>query len=234
MHHTRQFIVLFLLLVSYTGVGFAQLSVKGGMAVSAFRLSYDDAASTRDIDFRPFLGYEVGSVQYGTSYPDIGFQLGVSYTARLSEHLSLQPELYFAQRGYLFELIKLYNTSYRLKVHRLQVPLLLKYTLPLDWAVRPGMLLGPYASFRLSANRTIDVWGEHDTRSVPAVNFLDYGIVFAIDAEFSAWSQKLASEIRFDMGLASALSQPEEYTALTENPGTVRMLALSIMLGYRF
>jgi hypothetical protein len=146
--------MLFLPLILYTGAGFAQLGVKGGMAVSAFRLSYDDAGSSQDIDFRPFLGYEVGAVQYGISNPDIGFQLGVSYTARLSEHLSLHPELYYAQRGYGFELIKLYNTSYRLKVHYLQVPLLLKYALPLDWAVRPGMLLGPYASFRLSANRT--------------------------------------------------------------------------------
>ena len=66
------------------------------------------------------------------------------------------------------------------------------------------------------------------------MNLLDYGMVFAIDAEFSAWSQKLGFEIRFDLGLASALSQPEEYTSVIDNPGTVRVLALSIMLSYQF
>lgn len=234
MHDRQKLIVLFALLLSNTGAGFAQLSVKGGMTLSGFKLSPGDAGSSQEIDFRPFLGYEVGWVQYGTSNPDIGLQLGVSYTARLSEDISVQPELYYAQRGYRFEEIPLYNTSYRLKVQYLQIPFLLKYRLPLDWAVSPCLLVGPYASFRLSANRTIDIWGGRDTKSVSAVNALDYGIVFAIDTEFSAWSQKIGSEIRFDLGLASALSQPKEYTSVIENPGTVRVLALSIMLSYRF
>lgn len=234
MRDRQKLIVLFALLVSSTGVGFAQLSMRGGMVVSGFKLSRGDVGSSQEIDFRPFLGYEVGWIQYGTSNPDIGFQLGLSYAARLTEDISVQPELYYAQRGYRFEEIPLYNTSYRLKVHYLQIPVLLKYRFPLDWAVSPGLLLGPYVSFRLSADRTMDIWGERDTKSVPSVNFLDYGIVFAIDAEFSAWSQKLGLEIRFDLGLASALSQPEEHTALTENPGTVRVLALSVLLGYRF
>ena len=234
MRDRQKIIILLALLVSSTGAGFAQLSMKGGMAVSGFKLSHGDVGSSQEIDFRPFLGYEVGWIQYGTSNPDIGFQLGLSYAARLSEDISVQPELYYAQRGYRFEEIPLYNTSYRLKVHYLQIPVLLKYRLPLNWSVLPGLLLGPYVSFRLSANRTIDIWGERDTKSASVVNLVDYGIVFAIDAEFSAWSQKLGSEIRFDLGLASALSQPEEDTSVIENPGTVRVLAFSIMLGYRF
>jgi hypothetical protein len=230
----KRLIIPFLLLFSSASAGFAQLSVKGGIAVSGFRLSPDDACTSQEIDFRPFLGYDVSWIQYGTSNPDIGFQLGVSYAARLSEDLLLQPELYFAQRGYWFERIELYNTSYRLKVYYLQIPLLFKYRLPLDWAVRPGFLLGPYVSFRVSASRTIEIWGRQDTRNVSAVNFLDYGLVFAVDGEFSAWSQTMGVELRFDLGLASVLSQPREYTELRENPGTVRVLALSALLWYRF
>jgi hypothetical protein len=230
----KRLIILFLLLCSPAGAAFAQVSVKGGIAVSGYRLSPDDAGSSQEIDFRPFLGYEVGWIQYGTSNPAIGFQLGVSYTARLSEELSVQPELYFAQRGYRFEQIERYNTSYQLKVHYLQIPLLVKYMFPFDWAVRPGLLLGPYVSFRMSASRTIEIWGIRDTRRVSAVNFLDYGLIFAVDGEFVAWSQAVGVELRFDLGLASALSQPQEYTVLNENPGTVRVRALSAMLWYRF
>jgi len=230
----KRLAIPFLLLFSSAEAGFAQLSVKGGIAVSGFKLSPDDAGTSQEIDFRPFLGYEVGWIQHGTSNPDVGWQLGISYAARLSEDLSVQPELLFAQRGYRFEHIERYNTSYRLKVYYLQIPLLLKYRLPLDWAVRPGLLLGPYVSFRLSASRTIEIWGKGDTRGVSAVNFLDYGLAFAIDGEFSAWSQTVGVELRFDLGLASALSQPQEYTALIENPGTVRVLALSALLCYRF
>lgn len=231
---TTRLIIPFLLLFGSAGAAFAQLSVKGGIAVSGFRLSPDDGGTSREIDFRPFLGYEVGWIQHGTSNPDIGFQVGVSYAARLSRDLSVQPELHFAQRGYWFEQIGLYNTSYRLTVHYLQIPLLLTYRLPFDWAVRPGLLLGPYVSFRLSATRSIEIWGKRDTRSVPAVNFLDCGLIFAVDGEFSAWSQTLGVELRFDLGLADALSQPQDYTNLAENPGTVRVLALSALLCYRF
>ena len=230
----KRLIIPFLLPFGSAGAGFAQLSVKGGIVVSGFRLSPDDAGTSQEIDFRPFLGYEVGWVQHGTSNPDIGIQLGVSYAVRLFGDLSGQPELHFAQRGYRFEEIKLYNTSYRLKVHYLQIPLLLKYKLPLDWAVRPGLLLGPYVSFRVSASRTIEIWGKRDTRSVSAVNLLDYGLVCAVDGEFSAWSQMVGVELRFDLGLARALSQPQEYTVLNENPGTVRVLALSALLCYQF
>jgi len=230
----KRLILAFLLLLSPAGAGFAQLSVKGGIAASGFRFSPDDAATSQEIDFRPFLGYEVSWVQYGTSNPHIGFQLGVSYGARLSGNLSVQPELHFAQRGYRFDEIKLYNTSYQLKVHYLQIPLLLKYALPFDWVMRPGLLLGPYVSFRVSASRTIEIWGKRDTRSVSAVNSLDYGLVCAVDGEFSAWSQMVGVELRFDLGLARALSQPQEYTVLNENPGTVRVLGLSALLCYQF
>jgi len=230
----KRLIIPFLLLLSPAAAGFAQLGVKGGIAISGFRLSPDDAGTSQEIDFRPFLGYEVGWVQYGTSNPDFGFQLGVFYAARLSEDLSIQPELHFAQRGYWFEQIENYNTFYQLKVHYLQIPLLLKYGPPLDWAVRPGLLLGPYVSFRLTASRTIEIWGKRDTRSVSAVNFLDYGLVVAVDGEFSAWSQTVGVELRFDLGLSSALSQPQEYTVLNANPGTVRVLAFSALLCYRF
>ncbi len=230
----RRLIIALLLLVSPAGAGLAQLSVKAGIAVSGFKLSPDGAGTSHEIDFRPFLGYEVGWVQYGNSIPDIGFQLGVSYAARLYGDISIQPELHFAQRGYRFDEMKLYSTSYRLNVLYLQIPLLLKYTLPLDWAVRPGLLVGPYVSFRLSARRTIETWGRRDTRSVSAVNFLDYGLVCAVDGEFSAWSRTVGVELRFDLGLARALSQPQEYTGLYEDPGTVRVLAFSALLRYQF
>jgi len=230
----KRLIISFLLLFSLAGSGFAQLSVKGGIAVSGFKLSPGEAGTSQEIDFQPFLGYEVAWVQHGTSNPDIGFQLGVSYAVRLSGDFSVQPELHFAQRGYRFEAIQLYNTFYRLKVNYLQIPLLLKYSLPFDWAVRPGLLLGPYVSFRVSASRTIEIWGERDSRSVSAVDFLDYGLVCAVDGELSAWSQTVGGELRFDLGLARVLSPPHEYTVLNEDPGTVRVLALSALLYYRF
>ena len=213
---------------------FAQPGIKGGFVVSGFKPSYNDVQGFSDVDFRPFLGYEVGWVQYGVSYPDFAWQLGVFYTSNLSHYFAIQPEILLAQRGYRFYLAELYNTSYKLKVTYFQLPLLLKYKIPLKWKIQPGFLAGPYLAFKLNANRTINIWGDKDTKNIPNIRKFDYGLVSAIDSEFSAWSRKFLLEFRFNWGISSIMTQPKDYIDLYDDPGKVQILAINFMAGYRF
>lgn len=222
--------ILLLLFIHITTV-FGQLGIKGGLVMSGFKPSQDLKPFLGD-DYRPFLGYEVDWIQNG--YPDFGFQIGIFYTRDISKYFALQPELYYSQRGHHFYQIELYNTSYKLKVNYVEIPLLIKYKIPVGWSVKPSLLVGPYAAFKLSAKRTLDIWGEKDTRGVSCVNKLDYGLVFAVNSEFSAWSRQLMFEIRFNWGLASIMSQPEEFTDLYEDAGSVNLLAINFMTGFRF
>jgi hypothetical protein len=209
-----------------------QAGIKSGVVLSGFRATHSDARYWMGEDYRPFLGYEVEWVVEG-DYPDLGIQVGVFYTHRLSRFFSLQPEIHFAPRGLGFEQIELYNSSYHLNVNYLHVPMLLCVTPFPRWGVRPTLLAGPYGAVKLSANRVIDVWGERDTESLPNVRNMDYGLVLGVGAEFSAWARTLIVELRLDWGLANSMTQREEYTDLFADPGRMNVVAMSLMAGYR-
>ena len=98
----RNRLVLVVLFIIFTSSDlFGQAGIKGGLSVSALQSSKED--------YRPFLGYEVGWVQHGTSNPVFGLQLGVFYTLKLSDAFNFQPEFYYSQRGYQFDHTPLYN-----------------------------------------------------------------------------------------------------------------------------
>jgi hypothetical protein len=220
----------FLCAVSQSANG--QLGFKGGIAVSGYRATHSDVRVWLGEDYRPFLGYEVDLFQDGDGVPDAGVQLGAFYTRRISGHLAVQPEVYFAQRGLIFDQIELYNASYHLQVSYLQLPVLLRYGLS-ERNVRPSILFGPYAGLRLSSNRTIDSWGERDTRSLSSVKALDYGLMCGIGAGFDAWSQPLILEARLEWGLAGTMSPLEQATDLHDSPGKVNLISVTFLVGWK-
>jgi hypothetical protein len=224
---------ILLLIFFLPNATFGQIGIKGGVVISGFQ-PWQDLTPFEGNDYQPFLGYEVDWIQDDASYPDLGLQIGIFYTYNLSDYFALQPELYYSQRGLNFYQTKLYNTTYSLNVSYLELPLLLKYNLPLDWGIKPSLFLGPYLAFKISASRTLNIEGESNTREVPAINNFDYGLVFAINTEFSAWSQNLMLELRINWGIANAMEQPEEYTAISSDAGRVTVLALTFMTGIRF
>ena len=205
---------------------FAQPGIKGGLAVSALQASGED--------YTPFLGYETSWVQDGTSNPVFGLQLGAFYTFNISDEFIFQPELYFVERGYQFDQTPLYNINYSLHINYLELPLLIEYYLPLDWDFHPAILAGAYSSIKLSSNKSIRLPDEEITGEVSSVNSFDYGIVFGIATEFSAWNGEIIIDLRLNWGLANVLSQPDNFIDLYNDPGTVKTRAITLMTGYRF
>ncbi len=223
-----------LLVLMPLNAAWSQFGIKGGLAASGFQLSQNSNSSTGN-DYRPFLGYEVEWIQErDASSPDFGLQLGIFYVKSISKYFAVQPELCYSQRGLHFYQTELYNSAYSLEVDYIEVPVLLKFKIPLNWSVKPGLLAGPYAAFKLSANRTLRIGEEQNTKSVSSVNDLDYGLVFAINSEFSAWSRQLLFEIRFNWGLASMMAQPKEFIDLYEDAGRVNVIAVTLLTGIKF
>lgn len=223
-----------LLVLMPLNAAWGQFGLKGGLAVSGFQLSQNSSPSTGN-DYRPFLGYQVEWLQEGdASSPDFGLQIGIFYAKDFSKYLAVQLELFYSQRGLHFYQTELYNSAYSLEVNYVEVPLLLKFKIPFNWNVKPSLLAGPYAAFKLRANRTLRIWDEQNTKRVSSVKGLDYGLVFAISSEFPAWSRQLLFEIRFNWGLASMMAQPKEFIDLYEDAGRVNVLAFIFLTGIEF
>ncbi len=211
----------------------SQPVIKAGLVVSGMKPSHVDARGEKGDDFRPFLGYEVDWIQHGYSAPDVGFQVGISYLVDLSSAFRVQPELFFSRRGHHFYQTALYNTAYSIIVYYLETPVLLGWRLPVDWSAQPLILAGPYAAWKLRGIRVLNISGEEETRILSNVKSLDYGIVFAVSVEFPAWSEWISAEVRSSWGLSSIMARPPEYTALYDDPGSVRNLAFALIVGYQ-
>ena len=211
-------------------IAFGQFGIKAGVALSGYQ-PLQNLSSEYTHDYRPFLGYEVEWIQNDEGSPDFGLQLGIFYTHTISKYFAIQPELFYSQRGINFYKIEQYNISYNLNVSYLEIPVLFKYKLPFEWTVTPTILAGPYAAFKLSANRTLNIWEDSSTKSVPGVKNFDYGLVFALNFELAELYPSPLLEIRFNLGLANTMQQPEEFVSLYEDPGTVKLYSLSLVTG---
>jgi hypothetical protein len=104
----------------------------------------------------PRLGVQVGAAFNNVSTPNdintsnrTGFAAGARMAFPLSPYLSLQPEATFVQRGATFAQAGGYSVT--AKYNTLQVPVLLKATLPTQ-PVSPYLTAGPVAFFNLSSS----------------------------------------------------------------------------------
>lgn len=105
---------------------------------------------------RPRLGVQVGAAFNNVSSPNdintsnrTGFAAGARMAFPFSPYLSLQPEVTFVQRGATFAQAGGYSIT--AKYNTLQVPVLLKATLPTQ-PVSPYLTAGPVAFFNLSSS----------------------------------------------------------------------------------
>jgi hypothetical protein len=223
----RNRLVLVALFIIFTSSDlFGQAGIKGGLSVSALQSSKED--------YRPFLGYEVSWVQHGTSNPVFGLQLGVFYTLKLSDAFNFQPEFYYSQRGYQFDHTALYNSNYSLNINYVELPILFEYVLPLNWSFKPGIIAGPYAALKISSDKQIQLVDEEITGAVSSVNNFDYGLVFALGAEFNVWNGQIILDLRINWGFSNVMSKSDEFISLSDNPGTVKTRTVLFMTGYRF
>jgi hypothetical protein len=160
-------VVLMMFAVSASAQSSKALGIKGGVNL-----------------FKPY-GDDVISIDYYTS-----FAVGVFYYHAFSEIFVLQPELYYSVKG------GKETAGSVLKLSYIDIPVLLKFNLPLEgksWA--PNLYAGPYLAFLMGA----DVDG-HDVKDY--FSSTDFGLVVGAGADFhlSEGKHLLELDFRYSMG----------------------------------
>jgi hypothetical protein len=160
-------VVLMMFAVSASAQSSKALGIKGGVNL-----------------FKPY-GDDVVSIDYYTS-----FAVGVFYYHAFSEIFVLQPELYYSVKG------GKETGGSVLKLSYIDIPVLLKFNLPLEgksWA--PNLYAGPYLAFLMGA----DVDG-HDVKDY--FSSTDFGLVVGAGADFhlSEGKHLLELDFRYSMG----------------------------------
>ncbi len=149
---------------------------------------------------------------------------GAFLSAQLSPTFAVQPELLYAPRGSQNTET---GTTIKLKLNYIQVPVLLKFLIPMENAsVKPALFAGPYVGFRSgckaeAAGLSVDCGTEADS-----IKKMDYGATFGGGVEIPFGKVSGLVEARYDFGLTSWDD--------SSNGGDIKNRALSIFVGVAF
>jgi hypothetical protein len=144
-----------------------------------------------------------------------GFVGGLFMDIPMSPTISIQPEIFYSQKGAKFTEL---NTDVSIKLDYVDIPVLFKYTMAGESA-RPYFLFGPSIGFSINSELSADGQSE-DLDNVAST---DFGLVFGIGVNF----QKFLIEGRYGLGLSNILDEDSGSDSLNNT-------AFQLMLGYSF
>jgi hypothetical protein len=177
-------------------------------------------------------------VKVGLSYANIhghdvyeqrsrmGFGAGAFLTFGLGSLLAVQPEVLFVTKG-----SKYVNGSgpdaYRetLSLDYIEVPVLMKFFLPVAGSFRFHLFAGPSLAFKLRARVKATFGGETEVETLDNVRNMDLGLAAGVGLEHPLGRGKLSLDVRYTAGMSS----------LTKGTGDdIKNGVLGLFAGYSF
>ncbi len=173
------------------------------------------------------IGLRLGTQRLDTENDYFKLKAGVYYSFQISDQISIQPEIALLNYTYDYIGITYYDNQsgnkhlrYYDNLRFIEVPVLLKYCFPLKGDLKPVLLAGGYASFRLTEkvpeyesdqNRAIyndldsgyseGFWGDFEVPLIREYASVDWGIILGIGVEHGIGKTRLSFDVRFNIGL---------------------------------
>lgn len=162
-----------------------------------------------------------GGINYATLSGDdvvdaewkLGFAAGAVAAFDVMDMLVIQGEVLYSMKGAEYEGDISTDLTY------IEIPVLLKYTIPMEGMIAPNLFIGPSIGIILSAEAA-DEDIKDDTKS------LDYGVVVGAGVDFDLGTGKVTVDARYNYGLTSIDDSGEEFDI--KNGG------ISAFVGYLF
>lgn len=201
-------------------------------------------------------GVRVGTQRLESNSESFRPKVGLFYSFQLGKNINFQPEVYLSYNTYDYagvvfpgSLISRKELRFYDNIRYLEIPLLLKYRIPLKGDLRPVLIAGGYAALRLSKENATDEammleadwWAEYETPLMRKYAAVEGGVVVGIGVEHGSGNTKLSFDVRFNIGLTTLVSVFSSFP--TENAYGVYVLpydytqrnhSLSFMVGLSF
>lgn len=188
-------------------------------------------------------GIKVGmskvNVSLSTVIPEVDFNsrtefiMGAFISIKCFKLLAVQPEVYYLNKG-------VNSTEYseftEYKFSYLEIPVLLKFKIPIPGNIKPAIFAGPYAAFNINAREIETEYGETDETDLKEfVKKMDYGLVFGGCLEYKLGFGKLILDIRYNLGLVNAMKYLKILTSgVMDDDDSVKNRYFAIMAGFSF
>ena len=154
-----------------------------------------------------------------------GGAAGVFVTLGLTDHVAVQPEILYTQKGAELEAG---TNPFEYRCSYVEVPLLWKLTFAgRDAAFRPHLYAGPFAGVKVGAQlETYRDRGqeESDEVNLPSARGIDAGVAAGVEADLSVGPGRILIDVRYEQSLVNAMTTGTK----------VRHRVVSVLLGYAF
>jgi len=193
----KRFALIMFMIMAFAASASAQgmmFGLKGGLNIA--KMSGDDVP-----DEATWLYGGAGGVYFGYAFNDM---------------FAIQPEVLFMMKGMNIDVL---DESFKVKLNYIDVPVLLKVSIPTEGSFKPSIFAGPYFGFLMSAK--ID---DEDIKD--QVKSMDYGLVFGAGMNYMLAEDKgfISLDARYGMGLTTVDD--------TDAEDDLKNMGITIMIGY--
>jgi hypothetical protein len=163
------------------------------------------AGPTIGINFATFNGNDAN--QFGNLSSKTGLYIGGFFNIRFTELFALQPEMAFTMKG-SDGTINIYGYNYNItyKTNYIEIPVLLKFYIPIQGArtIKPNLYIGPAFAFKVSSNVEVSANGNGQTADISnTTKDFDLGLAFGGGIGFLVGRGVLDFSLRYTLGLTS-------------------------------
>jgi len=141
----------------------------------------------------------------------------------ISETFAIQPEVLYTMKGGKFEeTIDGETMKFEMNFSYLEIPVLLKLTIPTPGGIKPSLFAGPALAIKLSGKEKLVYAGETiEEEDIEEMKDTDFGLIIGAGVDF--WN--LTVDLRYVLGLN---------TFSTEEDVDAKHGVISLIVGYSF
>jgi len=213
-----------------------------------------NAFAQNDLSYGFRIGTNLADIQmeddeFSESYGNrFGLAFGAFMSFPLNERFSVQPEVWYMQKGgeTEFEFSFLgedFSFKSSLIFEYIEVPVLIRYAPLVQGKASPNLFAGPSVGFLTAAKFKLEANGETESSSIKSnLKSTDFSLIFGGGLDIGLSFGTLAVDIRYMLGLSNILKSPieddfedgfDDFDNGDDN-GSIKNKGLTISLGLRF
>ena len=231
----HRILVCLFILLAFPSVVSAQYGLKIGTTLSSFYYPGGSPVPYKgsDVDLRPYLGYDVELVQLNPQQPLFSTYISVYRRFKLTDKIGLQSALAFTQKGVNFGQSDYEETTYKVRISYLELPLSCSYQFIQKAKVFSDVYLGGYVAYQIDAHKEVAAHQQAVEKiQVNTLNDFDLGLHLGVNTKYQIKHHHLLLDLRYFVGLKDIFTTPDNWTTIYSETHKTRITGLNLSIGY--
>jgi len=158
----------------------------------------------------------------------LGLAAGVFARIIPSEQFCIQPEILYVMKGTKFD-DEGTTTGQKVELNYIEIPVMVKYLIPMEGNFKPNIFVGPYVGILASAKAKATVDGVAEDEDIKDfVKSTDFGAAFGVGFDYKVGeSGMLTFDARYSLGLSNIAKD-------AVGDESIKNTCIAVKVGYAF